>query len=700
MRFVRFVIAVLLCTSMCLAQAAPGKKAAPKGSTSHPKISEKPKAPTQVEKIPVFDQSAMDKSVNACENFYKYACGGWQAKNPIPADQASWGRFNELQERNRDVLHDILERAAKGGASRTPVMQKIGDMYGSCMDEAKANQLGAKPIQPELDAIAKVTDRTSLIREIADLHKKTIGALFRFGATPDLHNASMTIAGADQAGTSLPDRDYYLKDDAKSVETRQKYVEHVTNMFKLLGDAPEKAAAEAKAVMDIETQLAKAQMDRVSRRNPANLDHPMTRAEFEQMAPNFDMKSYLAVVNPPAFEKVNVGNPNFFKEVAPLLESIPVDSWKSYLRFHVAREAAPYLSEPFVTENFNFWNKYLGGQKEQQVRWKRCVRLTDAELGEALGQPFVEETFGKEGKERTLAMVNAIEKAMSQDLKQLEWMTDETKKAAQVKLDGVKNKIGYPDKWKDYSTVKIVPGDLLGNVERADVFEYNRQMAKIGKPVDPMEWGMSPPTVNAYYSPLQNNINFPAGILQPPFYDNKMDDAVNLGGIGAVIGHELTHGFDDQGSRFDAKGNLRNWWTEKDNAEFQKRTGCIADEYSNFVAIDDVHLNGKLTLGENTADNGGLRLAYMALHDRLQAPGAMEKLIDGFTPDQRFFIAWGQIWCQNQSPEQSRLRALTDPHSPGQYRVNGVVSNMPEFQKAFGCKTGDPMVRENACRVW
>jgi putative endopeptidase len=426
----------------------------------------------------------------------------------------------------------------------------------------------------------------------------------------------------------------------------------------------------------------------------------MTRAEFLALAPNFEFQTFLGTLAPPAFDKINVGNPNFFKEVGPLLESVPLDNWKTYLRWHVVQGAAPLLSEAFVTESFNFRDKYLGGQQEQQVRWKRCVRMTDAALGEALGQPFVEETFGKEGKERTLAMVNAIEQSMSADLKKLDWMSDETKKAAQVKLDGVQNKIGYPDQWKDYSTVTISPNDLLGNVRRATMFEINRNMNKIGKPVDKKEWGMSPPTVNAYYSPAQNNINFPAGILQPPFYDNKMDDAVNFGGIGAVIGHELTHGFDDQGAKFDAKGDLRDWWTAQDKAEFEKRTSCISDEYDQFVAVEDVHVKGRLTLGENTADNGGVRLSLMALHDKMQKAGTMEKAIDGFTPEQRFFIAYGQIWCQNVTPQQSRLRALTDPHSPGQYRVNGVVSNMPEFQKAFGCKTGDTMVRANACSVW
>jgi endothelin-converting enzyme/putative endopeptidase len=568
------------------------------------------------------------------------------------------------------------------------------------MDESKVNAAGIQAIAPELRRIEQIASVQQMMNDIARLHQYGVSALFRFGQTPDLHNATMTIAGLDQGGLGLPNKDYYTKSDTKMVETREKYQQHVQKMFELLGDPSDKAQQEAQAVMDIETQLAKAQMDRVALRDPANRDHPMTRTEFIQLSPNLEMQTFLTTLAPPQFQKVNVVAPSFFKEVGPMLDSVSLDNWKAYLRWKVVREAAPWLSDQFATESFNFWQKYLGGQKEQQVRWKRCVRLVDAELGEALGQPFVEETFGKEGKQRTLAMVHDIEGAMREDLKALPWMTDTTKKAAEVKLNGVTNKIGYPDKWRNYSTVRIVPGDLFGNIKRAERFEVNRQMNKIGKPVDKLEWGMTPPTVNAYYNPSENNINFPAGILQPPFYSNKADNAENFGGIGAVIGHELTHGFDDQGAKFDAQGNLRDWWTKEDEAEFKKRTDCIANEYDQFVAVDDVHLKGRLTLGENTADNGGVRLALMALHDKMKQPGMMEKTVDGFTPEQRFFISYGQIWCQNVTPEQSRLRALTDPHSPGQYRVNGVVSNMPEFQKTFGCKEGQPMVRENACRVW
>ncbi len=668
------------------------------GQTKTSAPGEERPVPPAPARIPAFDLSAMDRSVDACADFYRYACGGWVARNPIPPDQSRWGRFNELQERNRQVLHDILERAAKPGPKRSPVMQKIGDFYASCMDEAKVNAAGARPVEPELQRIAGIANRQQMMETVARLQSQGANVLFRFGPQADYHNARMTIAAVDQGGLGLPDRDYYVKTDAKSVETRAKYIAHVRRMFELLGDKPETAAAEAKTVMDIETALAKPSMDRVTRRDPANRDHPMKPQDLEQLAPGFEFRRFFTTAAAPSFDKVNVGNPEFFKQVNSLLDSIPLDQWKTYLRWHAVHATAPWLSQPFVEENFRFYQQYLAGQKEQQVRWKRCVRLTDEELGEALGQPYVDETFGVEGKQRTLKMVEALEKALGQDLRDLPWMTEETKKQAQVKLAGISNKIGFPDQWRDYSKLEIVRDDLIANLLRAENFEFNRQVNKIGKPVDKKEWGMSPPTVNAYYSPLQNNINFPAGILQPPFYDNNMDDAVNFGGIGSVIGHELTHGFDDQGSKFDAQGDLRNWWTPADEAEFKKRTSCIADQYSQYIAVDDVHVNGRLTLGENTADNGGVRISLMALHD--QQAGKQPKPIDGFTPEQRFFISYGQIWCQNQTPESRRLQALTDPHSPGEYRVNGVVSNMPEFQQAFGCKAGQSMVRENACRAW
>jgi len=657
-----------------------------------------PPKPMATPAVPSFDLTAMDKTIDPCVDFFKYSCGGWMAKNPIPPDQSRWGRFDELQERNRDTLHDILEKAAVPDPKRSPVLQKIGDYYAACMDVSRANALGAKPIGPELQQIAQITSKEQMITTVARLQSQGVRALFNFYPRPDLHNASQMIAFVDQGGLGLPDRDYYIKDDPKSIETRAKYLEHVQKMFELLGEKPDAAAAAAKTVLSIETDMAKASMDRTERRNPTKLDHKMTMRELEQLAPNFDFARYFPAVNAPAFDSLNVSVPDFFKQVNAQIAAIPLADWKTYLRWHLVHEMAPVLSDPFVNENFRFFQQYLGGQKELQARWKRCVRLTDEELGEALGQPYVDLTFGVEGKQRTLKMVQAIEQSMGADLKQLPWMTETTKGRAEEKLGMVTNKIGYPDKWRDYSTVNIVRDDFMGNTLRAENFEFHRQINKIGKPVDKTEWGMTPPTVNAYYNPSQNNINFPAGILQPPFYDNTKDDAVNFGAIGSVIGHELTHGFDDSGSRYDGKGDLRDWWTPQDEAEFQKRTGCIADEYAQFIAVDDVHLNGRLTLGENTADNGGVRLSLMALENELKQKS--QPPIDGFTPEQRFFISYAQVWCQNVTPEQSRLRALTDPHSPGQYRVKGVVTNMPEFQKAFNCKPSQPMVRENACRVW
>ena len=688
MRIVRFVALVLLLSSFALAQN--------KTAANPPGLA----VPADLPNIPAFDLSSVDKSVDPCVNFYKYACSGWMAKNPIPPDQAIWGRFSGLQERNRDVLHAILEYAAKPDPKRSPVMQKIGDFYASCMDEQKANAEGAKPLRPELDRIAKIASKQDLITTVAQLQGIGVTAMFFFSSQPDLHQSTMQIANVVQGGLGLPDRDYYLKTDPKSVETREKYVAHVQKMFELLGDKPETAAAEAKTVMTIETALAKAALDRVAIRSPENRDHPMTLQEFAALAPSASFNQYFTATGAPAISKVNVVTPDFFKALNAQIDSVPLNEWKTYLRWHVAHTFAPWLSTPFVDEDFQFYDKYLEGQQEQQPRWKRCVRATDRAMGEALGQPYVDLTFGVEGKQRTLKMVEAIEKAMSADLKTLSWMTPETQKAAAVKLAGITNKIGYPDKWRDYSKLDVIRGDFFTDLQRANHFERMRQLNKIGKPTDKLEWGMSPPTVNAYYNPPQNNINFPAGILQPPFYDNKMDDAVNFGGIGAVIGHELTHGFDDQGSKYDAVGDLRNWWTPEDKAEFGKRTSCISDEYDQFVAVDDLHLKGRLTLGENTADNGGIRLSLMALHNKMKEENQPEKEIDGYTPDQRFFISYAQIWCQNVTPEQSRLRALTDPHSPGQYRVNGVVSNMPEFQQAWGCKAGQPMVRANACRVW
>ncbi|HLN00293.1 MAG TPA: M13 family metallopeptidase [Bryobacteraceae bacterium] len=648
---------------------------------------------------PVFDPSALDSTADPCVDFYQYACGTWLAKNPIPPDRPEWARFDELEERNLAILREILEKAAVNSPKRSPIEQKIGDYYAACMDEAAIEKKGIEPIKPELDRIAALSDNNLLADEVAHLQRAGANVLFLFTSQQDYKNANAMIALADQGGLGLPERDYYLKDDQKSVETRQKYLEHVTKMFQLLGDSPERAAARAQAVMSIESALATGSLDVVSRRDPARIYHKTRREELVlSLAPSFAWPKYLASINAPAIESLNVAVPEFFKALDSLVNTARLDDWKTYLTWQLVHAHAPLLSSGFVHENFDFYGKYLTGAQELRPRWKRCVQFVDNDLGEALGQKYVERTFGAEGKERTLQMVHTLESALGKDLMALDWMSLATKQKAIEKLNAITNKIGYPDKWRDYSSVKIVRGDAAGNDERATEFEFQRQLDKIGKPVDHTEWQMTPPTVNAYYDPQMNDINFPAGILQPPMFDKSADDAVNFGAIGSIIGHELTHGFDDEGRQFDAKGNLRDWWTAQDAAEFEKRASCLVDEYSSFKAVEGLKVNGKLTLGENTADFGGLRVAYMALMEDLAAR-TMPK-VDGFTSEQRFFLAYAQSNCETESDELLRLSAQTDPHSPPKFRVNGIVQNMPEFQKAFGCRLGQPMVRKPACRVW
>ncbi len=645
-----------------------------------------------------FDVNAMDKSVDPCNDFYQYACGNWIKNNPIPADQPSWGRFNELHEHNQIVLRSILEKYSPDDAKRSANEQKIGDYYVSCMDEAGINAKGLSTLKPVLDRIDALQDKSQLPALMGYLHSNGVHALFDFGSEPDAKDSRTEIAGTDQGGLGLPDRDYYLKDDAKSVELRNQYVGHMTKMFALLGEPPDKAAADAKTVLNLETELAKASMDRVERRDPTKVYHKMTTAQLQELSPAFTWKEYFANIDTPSFSSLNVSVPDFVKGMNQTVQTASLDDIKTYLRWHAVHSGAQLLPTPFVEENFAFFGKTLTGAKQLRPRWKRCVQFTNADLGEALGQSYVAEEFPPESKAAALKMVHELEAALKADITELSWMTPETKKQALEKLAKVENKIGYPDKWRDYSKLNIIRGDALGNSLRANEFEFNRQLQKIGNPVDRQEWGMTPPTVNAYYSDLENNINFPAGILQPPFYDPKIDPAVNLGAIGAVIGHELTHGFDDAGSQFDADGNLHNWWTPKDREQFDSLESCFVNEYDKFVAVDDVHERGKLELGENTADNGGLRISHMALLDVLA--NSPEKPTDGFTPEQRFFVGWGQIWCESERPEFARLIAQTNEHALGRFRVNGVVGNMPEFQKAFSCKADAPMVRNPPCRTW
>jgi putative endopeptidase len=640
--------------------------------------------------------ASLDKTANPCDDFYQFVCGGWLANHPTPPDQPRYGRFEALQERNNAILHDILEEAAKPSSGAD--MRQIGDYYASCMDTGAIESKGLTPLKPELDRIAAIKTAADIPPYVGHLHTLGFGAFFGFGAAPDFKDATQYIATFGQGGLSLPDRDYYLKEDANSVQLRDQYVQHVSRMLQLAGDAPDLATASAKTILQIETALAKNALDRVAARNPMNLYHKMPLDEARKLVPSFDLVAYMKGAEAPAVETTNITEPEFFKGLNSVVASTPIDDLKTYLRWHVLHGQTPYIPKAFDEETFNFYNKALTGAKEQRPRWKRCTDATNADLGEAVGKAYVEKTFGAEGKERTLKMVQAIEAALDADIKEISWMSEETKKQAVVKLRAVANKVGYPDRWRDYSTLQIVRGDALGNSLRSNTFAYRRQLAKIGKPVDKTEWLMTPPTVNAYYNPFENNINFPAGILQPPFFIKSGDEAVNFGAAGAVVGHELTHGFDDQGRRFDAQGNLRDWWTPADGKAFEERATCIADQYSGYTAVADVKLNGRLTLGENVADNGGLRLGWMALMETLKTKHLADA--DGFTPQQRFFIGWGQMWCENRSEEIARLHARTNPHSPGRYRTIGVVSNMPEFAKAFSCAADAKMVKPQVCRVW
>ena len=652
--------------------------------------------------LPGFDPGAIDRSTSPCTNFYQYACGTWLKNNPIPSDQASWGRFDELQEHNREVLHQIAEKDSQPAPSRTAIEQKVGDYWAACMDEARINSLGTGPLKDELARIAAINGKADLAVEVARLHSIGVNTLFNLSSGQDFKDSTEVIAQADQGGLGLPERDYYFKEDDKSKEIRREYLKHLAAMFRLLGSPAAEADAKADVVMKFETALAKGSLDVTSRRDPSNVYHRMRLSQLESMDPAFDWPAYLKEVKAPPIRELNVAVPDFFKAMDGLLEvalATPQSAadLKTYLTWDYVHNQSPLLPAPFVNENFRFYRTVLTGTKEMRPRWKRCIQMEDAELGEALGQEYVNRTFGQEGKQRTLEMVHYLEQALGQDIQKLDWMSPVTRQRAMDKLHAITNKIGYPEKWKDYSTVIIRRDDAIGNSTRASQFEFHRDLNKIGKPVDRLEWQMTPPTVNAYYDPQMNNINFPAGILQPPFFTREGDDAANFGAIGAVIGHELTHGFDDQGRQFDAKGNLADWWTDADAKAFEQRSQCFVNEYGSFK-VGDVNLNGKLTLGENTADNGGARVAYMALMDKLA--GKPEQKIDGFTPQQRFFLGFGQIWCESTRPEAERLQATTDPHSLPQYRVNGTVSNMPEFSSAFGCKEGQPMVRAKACRVW
>ena len=638
----------------------------------------------------------LDRTVDPCVDLFTFSCGKWIQSNPIPPDQSSWGIYNKLQDDNLKQLRELLEATSAPNPARSPNAQKIGDYYASCMDEKTIDALGIKPLQPELLRIEQLKAKKDLATVVASMIGE--GTPFRIDSEQDFKDSSIVTAAVDQRGLGLPDRDYYLKEDPKSKDLRAAYVVHIQKMFELLGDKPEVAATEAQAVMKIETALARGSMTRVDRRDPKKIYHFMSVAELEKLSPGFGWKEYFRQIGLSGITSLNVAVPEFFKTLNSQIEQQGLATWKSYLRWHAIHANATSLSSAVVNENFNFFGKTLQGQEQLPPRWKRCTNDVDDDLGEALGQVYVEKYFSPEAKQQVLEIVQGIQKAMNADIHSLPWMSEETKRRALEKLQSMANKIGYPDKWRDYSKLEIKRGDHMGNSLRARRFEFDRDLAKIGQPVDRQEWQMTPPTVNAYYDPQKNDINFPAGILQPPLFDPKSDAAPNYGNAGSTIGHELTHGFDDEGRQFDAQGNLKDWWTTVDGKEFDRRASCISDQYSQYTVIDDIKINGKLTLGEDVADLGGTLLAYLAWKEATKD----QKLqpIDGFTPDQRFFIAYGQQWCSSNKDETKRLRAAIDPHSPDQYRANGVVSNMPEFREAFHCKPGQPMVRENACRVW
>jgi putative endopeptidase len=646
-----------------------------------------------------FDTANLDKTCKPCDDFYQFAMGGWMKANPIPPEYSTFGSFTRLADQNQQNLRQILEDAAKTKAAPGSNEQKIGDYYAGCMDTAAIDAAGTKPIEPELARIAEVKTIAGLQAEAERLQSMGVGALFRFTSRQDLKDSTVMIGGASQGGLGLPEREYYTRNDEKSQQLRDAYVKHVATMLALLGDAADKSAQEAAVVLKIETALANVSTKNTELRDPEKNYHIMTLADLKTLTPNFSWEAYFRAVGHPELKQINIGQPDFFKGLDAQLTATPIDDWKTYLRWHLVNSAAPGLPEKFVAEEFDFRGKTLTGAKEIQPRWKRCVQSTDRALGEALGQLYVKRYFPSEAKARALEMVHNLLAALNDDLQTLPWMSPETRAQATAKLKAFAVKIGYTDKWRDYSTLKIERSAYVQNYLRGAEFDFARRLDKIGKPVDRTEWGMTPPTVNAYNSSSMNEIVFPAGIMQPPFYDPKADDAVNYGGMGAVIGHEITHGFDDEGSKFDGHGNLRDWWTAEDRKNFDERASCVQTQFDGYEVEPGLHQNGKLVLGESIADLGGLAIAYAAYEKSLEGR-PRPKDIEGFTPEQRFFLGWAQVWGANQRPEAARLQTKTNPHPLSRFRGIGAPSNLAEFAKAFGCKKGDAMVREQSCKIW
>jgi len=656
----------------------------------------------QLPYTPSLDVSAMDRTVDPCEDLYQYSCGGWIKNNPLPDDQADWSVFRKLSEDNLRYLWGLLAAAAKPGAQRSATQQKIGDYFDACIDVDAIEAAGASPLSTDVDRIAAIESVNDLGGYLGSIHSRaaTGSMFFGTGVEQDAKDSSIQIMALYAGGLGLPDRDYYLKDDSKSKELRAQYVRHIENMLILLGDTPQAAKEGAAAVMRIETSLANASLNVVDRRDPYKVYHRTTPASLRTLVPSIDWDDYFAALGGKPGEWLNVSEPQAFEQVEALLRTESLADIKTYLRWTLVSNRADYLSRAFVDEDFAFYRATLLGVKEQQPRWKKCVSWVDRDLGEALGKEFVDREFPPENKAKAIAMTNLVVAAMATRIQDLDRMSDETKRQALDKLGKVRNKVGFPDVWRDYTALEIKRGDFYGNASRSTVFETQRQLARIGKPVDRDEWFMTPPTVNAYYNPSMNDINFPAGVLMPPLYDVKIDDAPNYGNTGSTIGHELTHGFDDSGRQFDGDGNLRDWWTAKDAAEFEKRADCVRDQYSGYVVVDDIRINGKLTAGEDIADLGGTILAWAAWKEATK--GLQLEPIDGLTPDQRFFVGLAQWACENQRPENLRVNAATNPHSPGRYRINGVVVNMPEFAKAFQCKDRAALKKApgKVCKVW
>ncbi len=681
-------LAALAC-AVALPCAARAQQPATPGSTT-PKVY----LPT-----PSFDLSALNTAADPCQDFYQFACGNYAANHSIPADQSSVDSFETLYNVNTQQLRGILTKE-ESASGRTSNEQKIGDDYHACMDTAAIEQRGLTPLDPLLQQIDNV-GLLGLAQLIGQLQRIGVNVFFSYGEQQDLKNSSRQIASIDQGGLGLPEKDFYLRTGAKDEQIRHDYVAYMTKLLTLAGATPQQALKQANDVMTFETALAKASMGVTERRDPLNTYHLVPIAQVSKQFPMGLFGQFQSAAHSPQVTEINDSNPNFLPAMVALIRSTDLGTLRAYMRVHLVAAFAGVLPHRFDQTNFDFYSKELYGAQEQRPRWQRCSATVNDQLGEALGEVYVKQFFAGDSKRKMLEMVADIEHAMSQDIDSLTWMSPETKVRAHDKLRLVANKIGYPDHFRDYSALTVKPEDPVGNQSRAAAFENDRELAKIGKPVDRGEWGMTPPTVNAYYNPSMNDINFPAGILQPSFYDPRADDAVNYGHIGAVIGHELTHGFDDQGKKFDGQGNLSDWWTPQDTKQFESKTDCLVNEYNQFVAVDDIHVNGKLTLGENTADNGGLLLAYMAYLERAKQEGVnLDRKVQGYTAPQRFYIAWAQNWCSNDRPEMLRSRALTDEHSPDRFRADGPLVNQPGFAGAFGCKAGTPMVPAKSCRVW